>query len=361
MNRKINFYAGPATLPLKVLEQLRDEMIDYHGEGLSMIETSHRSRMYENIHMETIGLLAELLDIPKNYTVLFLGGGATLQFAMVPMNLLPKGTCCDYILSGSWAKKACTDAQKIGKVNVLFDGKEGGYTSLPDPGSIQPSPGSAYVHLTSNETIGGVQWKSFPNTGDIPLVADMSSDILSRPVDIDTFGLIYAGAQKNIGPAGITVVIIRKDLVETSPDSLPAYLSYKTHAEKDSMYNTPPVFSVYAVHHVLRLLKDSGGIPTVQELNRRKADALYHAIDSSGGFYRCPVDKAVRSDMNVVFRLPSEDLEKAFIAEAAEKGMIGLKGHRSVGGCRASIYNAMPPEGAQALADFMKEFARTRG
>lgn len=361
MSRKINFYAGPATLPVEVLEKLRDEMVDYHGEGLSMIETSHRSKMYENVHMETMALLAELLDIPKEYDILFLGGGATLQFAMVPMNLLPADGSCDYTLSGSWAKKAYADASKLGKVNVLFDGKDSGYTTLPDPASLKPSSGAAYLHVTSNETIGGVQWKEFPDTGSVPLVADMSSDILSRPVDLGKFGLIYAGAQKNIGPAGITIVIIRKDLVEKAPESLPVYLSYKTHAEKDSMYNTPPVFSIYAVHHVLRRLKDSGGIPEVQRLNRQKADAIYNAIDSSGGFYRCPVDKAVRSDMNVVFRLPSEDLEKVFIADAADQGMIGLKGHRSVGGCRASIYNAMPLEGAQYLARYMKEFARKNG
>ena len=361
MERKINFYAGPATLPVPVLEKLRDELVDYHGEGLSMIETSHRSKMYDTVHMETMALLAELMGIPSNYKVIFLGGGATLQFTMVPMNLMGKDSSCDITLSGSWAKKAYDDAKKIGSVNVLFDGKAGGYTTLPDPSSVKPTPGAAYLHVTSNETIGGVQWKDFPKTGDIPLVADMSSDILSRPVDVSSFGLIYAGAQKNIGPAGITLVIIREDLLERSSDDLTAYMSYKIHAAKDSMYNTPPVFPIYAVHHVLRLLKDTGGIPAIQEKNRKKADALYNAIDSSGGFYRCPVEKSVRSDMNVVFRLPDEDLETTFVSEAAKKGMIGLKGHRSVGGCRASIYNAMPVEGALVLADFMKEFARTKG
>ncbi|MBN2049172.1 MAG: 3-phosphoserine/phosphohydroxythreonine transaminase [Spirochaetales bacterium] len=361
MNRKINFYAGPATLPVEVLEQLRDEMVDYHQQGLSMVETSHRSGMYETVHQETTDLLKDLMGIPDNYQVVYLGGGATLQFAMVPMNLLPATGTCDIIVSGAWAKKAYEDARKIGNVNVLFDGKANGYTTLPNAKTVKATPGAAYLHITSNETIGGVQWKEFPVLTEAPLIADMSSDILSRPVEVKNFGLIYAGAQKNIGPAGVAIVIIREDLLERSPETLPVYLSYKIHAEKDSLYNTPPVFSIYAVHHVLKYLKDHGGVSAVEERNRKKADALYKAMDESGGFYRCPVDKAVRSDMNIVFRLPSEDLEKTFVTEAEAKGMIGLKGHRSVGGCRASVYNAMPLEGALALADFMKDFARTRG
>ncbi len=361
MNRKLNFYAGPATLPVKVLEQLRDEMVDYRGNGLSMIETSHRGAMYETIHQETISLLRDLLAIPEDYDVLFLGGGATLQFAMVPMNLLGPGQFCEYTLSGVWAKKAFEDAQKIGDARGIADGKAGSYTSLPDPATVKASPGAAYLHLTSNETIGGIQWKAFPKTGDVPLVADMSSDILSRPIGVKDFGLIYAGAQKNIGPAGVSVVIVRKDLLERSSDKLPVYLSYKVHAENESLYNTPPVFSIYAMHHVLQLLKEGGGIASVQKRNREKAEALYSVIDASGGFYHCPVDKAVRSEMNVVFRLPSEELEKKFIAESEAQGMLGLKGHRSVGGCRASIYNAMPVEGVKALAQFMKEFERKNG
>jgi phosphoserine aminotransferase len=361
MGRKYNFYAGPATLPYPVLEQIREEIVDYHDEGLSVIETSHRSPMYDTIHNETAELVRELLHVPKEYHILFLGGGATLQFGMVPMNLLAEGKSCDYTLSGSWAQKAYKDAKKVGSARVVFDGSESSFTTLPDPGSLSVPSDSAYLHLTSNETIGGIQWKSFPKLGNTPVVADMSSDILSRPVPVEDFGIIYAGAQKNIGPAGVTMVIIKDEMVERSPDTLPAYLSYKTHAEKNSLYNTPPVFAIWAVNLVMKWLKNHGGVEGIRKLNRQKADALYNMIDNSGGFYRCPVDENVRSVMNVVFRLPSEDLEKQFIKEATEKGMLGLKGHRSVGGCRASIYNAMPLDGAQALASFMEEFAKKNG
>lgn len=358
MNRKFNFFAGPATLPLPVLEQLQEEMVDYHGEGLSMIETSHRSGMYDRVHTETEELLRQLLDIPGNYHVLFLGGGATLQFAMVPLNLLWEGKVCDFVVSGEWAEKALEDAEKIGKVNLLFSGKESSFMTLPAADAIKPSPDSAYVHITSNETIGGVQWKEFPKTSPAPLVADMSSDILSRPIRVADFGIIYAGAQKNIGPAGVTVVIIRDDLAEVSSDRLPAYLSYKIHAEKKSLYNTPPVFGVWAVNLVLKWLKNLGGLAEIEKVNRKKAEAVYGAIAKYAGFYTCPVESSVRSHMNVVFRLPSEELEKKFIKETEQEGMLGLKGHRSVGGVRASLYNAMPLEGARALADFMDLFAK---
>jgi phosphoserine aminotransferase len=284
-----------------------------------------------------------------------------LQFSMIPMNFLSPGKSCDFTLTGAWAKKAYADAKKVGAVNVVFDGAEGGFTSLPDAASLKASPGAAYFHLTSNETIGGVEWFDFPDTGDVPLIADMSSDIMSRPLPVEKFGVIYAGAQKNLGPAGVTIVIMREDLLERCPDTLTAYLNYKTHAEKNSLYNTPPVFSIYALKLVLELLKKQGGMPAVEAVAKKKAGMLYAAMDSSGGFYRCPVDKAVRSRMNVVFRLPSEELEKKFIDESVEKGMVGLKGHRSVGGCRASIYNAMPEEGVAVLADFMKEFAAANG
>jgi phosphoserine aminotransferase len=359
MERKYNFYAGPATLPLPVLEQIRDEIVDYRNEGMSIIETSHRSPMYDRIHNETVGLIRELFGIPEDYHVLFLGGGATLQFAMVPLNLLVSGKSCDMVVSGSWAQKALRDAQKIGTVNVVFDGMDSGYTKLP--AQIQPTAGAAYVHITSNETIGGVQWKDFPKTKDVPLVADMSSDILSRPLKVADFGLIYAGAQKNIGPAGLSVVIVRDDIVQEAPDSLPSYLSYKTHAEKNSLYNTPPVFAVYTTNLVLKWLKDRGGVEGIWKTNQQKARLVYRAVERNGGFYRCPVETAVRSVMNVVFRLPTEELESRFIREAAEKGMIGLKGHRSVGGCRASLYNAMPLEGAECLAEFMDDFAKREG
>jgi phosphoserine aminotransferase len=361
MSRKYNFYAGPATLPFPVLTQIKEEMEDFHGIGMSIIETSHRSKTYDNVHNEAIELTRELLGLPESYQVLFLGGGATLQFSMIPMNFLSPGKSCDFTLTGAWAKKAYADAKKVGAVNVVFDGAEGGFTSLPDAASLKASPGAAYFHLTSNETIGGVEWFDFPDTGDVPLIADMSSDIMSRPLPVEKFGVIYAGAQKNLGPAGVTIVIMREDLLERCPDTLTAYLNYKTHAEKNSLYNTPPVFSIYALKLVLELLKKQGGMPAVEAVAKKKAGMLYAAMDSSGGFYRCPVDKAVRSRMNVVFRLPSEELEKKFIDESVEKGMVGLKGHRSVGGCRASIYNAMPEEGVAVLADFMKEFAAANG
>ena len=359
--RKYNFYAGPSTLPVEVLEELKGELVDYNGEGLSMIETSHRSPMYDAVHTETVTLFRELLRIPESYKVLFVGGGATLQFGMVPLNLLTEGTTADYTLSGAWARKAFGDAKKVGNARLIWDGSDMKFTTLPDPASVAASADSAYVHVTSNETIGGIQWKHFPKTGSVPLVADMSSDILSRPLDIADFGIIYAGAQKNIGPSGVTVVVIREDVAERSNENLPAYLRYKTHADKDSLYNTPPVFSIYAVNKVLKWLKGKGGVEGIQALNAEKSAALYGAIDGSGGFYSCPVDAKVRSDMNVVFRLPTEELEKEFIAQAKSNDMLGLKGHRDVGGCRASIYNAMSIEGVTALTTFMDEFARTKG
>jgi phosphoserine aminotransferase len=361
MTRKHNFYAGPSTLPVAVLERIRDQIVDTGGQGLSMIETSHRGPMYENVHNRAIELVRELLALPADRHVLFLGGGATLQFAMVPLNFLGAGRSCDYVLSGSWAKKAFSDAKKVGAARVAFDGSAGNFATLPAAGSLAVPPDSAYLHLTSNETIGGVQWKRFPETASTPLISDMSSDILSRAIPAERFALIYAGAQKNLGPAGLTVVIISDELVKRCPETLPSYLSYRTHAEGNSLYNTPPVFAVWVMGLVLQWVSDEGGLAAIQKRNEQKAGAVYGAIDSSGGFYRCPVEASVRSTMNVVFRLPSEELEKRFVEEAAKDGMIGLKGHRSVGGCRASLYNALPLEGAQALAAFMKEFAARSG
>ncbi|MFW6364353.1 MAG: 3-phosphoserine/phosphohydroxythreonine transaminase [Spirochaeta sp.] len=354
--RKYNFSAGPSTLPVSVLETLRDDLVDYQGMGLSLIEASHRSPEYDSVHTTTLSLVKELLKVPDTHEVLLLQGGATLQFGMIPLNFMKQGGTCDAVMSGSWAKKAIADAAKIGSVNKVFDGKDSSYTTLPE--KVSTTPGAAYLHITSNETIEGVQWKTFPDTGDVPLIADASSDIMSRPLPVEKFGMIYAGAQKNLGPAGVTLVIIRKDLLEQCPDTLPAYLNYKTHADKDSLYNTPPVFAIWAMGEVLKWIKSNGGLDGVQKLNDQKAKIVYDAIAGHGDFYRCPVDPKVRSNMNVVFRLPSEELEKQFISEAKEKGMIGLKGHRSVGGCRASLYNAMPVEGAQALAEFMDAFAR---
>jgi phosphoserine aminotransferase len=359
--RVFNFYAGPATLPLAVLERVERDLIDYQGKGLSLIETSHRSPEYDSVHNRAVGLIRDLLRVPEGYTVLLLGGGATLQFGMVPMNLVgfqpAADTRIDLTISGSWAKKARADAEKFAPVNVVFDGTEGGFTTLPDPTTVKASAGCAYLHITSNETIEGIQWKDFPSV-DVPVAADMSSDILSRPVPIERFGVIYAGAQKNLGPAGVTVVIIRDDLVSRADDLVPAYLSYKTHADKNSLYNTPPVFAIWVLSLVLEWVAGLGGVEVIAETNRRKAAKLYDAIDGSNGFYRCPAGPEVRSEMNVVFRLPDENLEAEFVARATEMGMVGLKGHRSIGGIRASIYNAMPEEGVDALVDFMHRFAQ---
>jgi len=358
MSRKYNFYAGPATLPLPVLEQMRDELVDYKQMGLSLIETSHRSKEYDQVHNEAIALIKELLAVPDNYKILFLGGGATLQFSMIPLNFLGGGKSCDFTLTGSWAKKAYSDSKKLGKVNVIFDGAENNFTKIPDASSLNVTADAAYLHITSNETIQGIEWHSFPDTGNVPLISDMSSDIMSRPLPVEKFGLIYAGAQKNLGPAGVTLVIIREDLLERCPDTLTAYLNYKTHVDKNSLYNTPPVFAVYAIKLVMEWVKDQGGLNAMAESAEKRASLIYNTIEQSNGYYSCPVDELSRSKMNVVFRLPDENLEKKFVEEVTKEGMIGLKGHRSVGGCRASMYNAMPVEGATTLADFMKKFAK---
>ncbi|MEO0515127.1 MAG: 3-phosphoserine/phosphohydroxythreonine transaminase, partial [Planctomycetota bacterium] len=314
-----------------------------------------------------LAALRELLQLPDNYHVLFLAGGATFQFGMVPQNLAtpsPDGPVrVDYTHSGAWAKKAIADAKAVGAdVNVLFDGSDSNFTTLPDPATVKSSDGSRYLHLTTNETIGGLQWKAMPQCN-APLVADMSSDFLSKPFDVSPFGLIYAGAQKNIGPAGVTVVIIRDDLLQQCNGQQVNYLNYANHVKGGSMLNTPPVFQIYMVGLVLEWLKNKGGLTWAADMAERRSGLLYDAIAEAGGgdFYRCPVDENYRSTMNVVFRLPTEDLEAKFIAEAADQGMDGLKGHRSVGGCRASVYNSMPIEGAQALADFMLDFAAKHG
>jgi len=353
MSRKINFSAGPCTLPLPVLEELQANMVDFEGNGYSLIESSHRWPTYDKVHMECLALLKELMEIPDNYKIMLLGGGATLQFSMIPMNLLADGSSCDFTVTGAWAKKALADTNIVAKSNVVYDGKDNNYTALPK--TVTTTPGAKYLHITSNETIGGVEWLDFPDVN-IPIVADMSSDILSRPVPIEKFGMIYAGAQKNLGPAGVTVVIIRDDLLETCSDALPAYLAYKTHAPKDSMYNTPPVFPIWAMKVGLEQVKAAGGAAQMEKNAIEKAALLYDVIENNS-IYNCPVDQSCRSRMNVVFTMPTPELEAKFIAEAEALGMVGLKGHKSVGGCRASIYNAIPLEGVQALANFMNEFA----
>ena len=357
MNRPVNFSAGPSIIPVDVLQSLAAEMPDYRGSGLSLIEVSHRGPAYSEVHHQTLALIRELMGVPDDYSVLLIGGGATLQFSMLPMNFLPPEAHADYVNSGAWAKKAVDEARKVGRVNMLWDGTEGDFTSLPNPDELQSSPGAAYFHITSNETIGGVQWKSFPDTGSVPLTADMSSDILSRPVDVSRFGLIYAGAQKNLGPSGVTIIVVRNSLLERCPESLGSYLSYAVHAKSDSLYNTPPVFSIWAMKLVLEGLKKRGGVEAAARENAAQAAALYRAVDDSQGFYTCPVDKSVRSNMNVVWRLGDREREGDFLERAASEGLLGLKGHRSVGGCRASLYNAMEMNGVTRLIDFMERFA----
>ncbi len=353
MLRKINFSAGPCTLPLEVLEEIQANMVDYEGNGFSLIESSHRWPTYDKVHMDCLALLREMLEVPSNYKILLLGGGATLQFSMIPMNLLSDGSSCDFTITGAWSKKALADTKIVGKANVVFDGKEDGYNSLPT--EVTTTPGAKYLHITSNETIGGIEWSTFPDV-EIPIVCDMSSDILSRPIDWSKFGMVYAGAQKNLGPAGVAVAIIRDDLLDDCSDDLTAYLSYKIHAEKDSMYNTPPVFPIWAMKLGLEQVKAQGGAKAMQAIAEERAAILYDVIDNCE-MYTCPVEERSRSKMNVVFTMETPELEAKFIAEAAAKGMLGLKGHKSVGGCRASIYNAMPVEGVKQLAQFMKEFA----
>ena len=361
MTHIYNFNPGPAVLPRSVLEEVQRDLLDYKGRGLSVMEMSHRSKEYMAINAEAMSLVKELLGVPEGYHVLFLQGGASTQFAMVPMNFLAPGTTADYIITGSWSEKALEEAGKVGKPHVAATTKADNYRRIPSLDEINLSPDPAYVHLTSNNTIYGTQWRTLPVFGDRALVADMSSDFMSRPVDVAPYGLIYAGAQKNIGPAGVTVVIIRDDWLGKVPSTLPTMLRYDIQAKNDSLYNTPPAFAVYVVSLVLRWLRDQGGLQEVARRNEAKAAVIYDAIDASDGFYRGHAEPGSRSLMNITYRLPSEELEKAFVRESAEQGFIGLAGHRSVGGIRASTYNAMTLEGCQALADFMREFLRTHG
>lgn len=360
MERKKNYFAGPSVMPVEVLEQLRDQMVEYNNQGLSMIEASHRGGMFESMYDECLALFRELLGISDEYDVYFLGGGATLQFTMIPMNFLRPGTVADYIRSGTWANKAADDAEKLGKVNYYYDGKANKYTSLPDAKQVKPSANSSYLYLCSNETIGGIEWQDFPDTGSVPLIGDMSSDIFSRPVDVNKFDMIYGGVQKNLGPAGATFIIMKKSLLEKQNSNLTAYMDYKLHSKEKGLYNTPPVFSIWAVKLVLEWIKKNGGTEGMQKRAVEKSGILYKTIDSSP-FFKSPVDPTFRSKMNIVFRLPNEELEEQFVNEAKKQGMLGLKGHRSVGGLRASLYNALPTEDVIALAEFMKEFERKNG
>jgi phosphoserine aminotransferase len=356
--RSWNFYAGPAVLPVSALERARDEMIDWAGTGMSVMETSHRSKEYDAVHHEAMDLFRELLGLDDDHVVLFLQGGASTQFAMVPMNFIPKGGSADYIITGAWAQKAYKEATIVAKARVAGSAESSGFVRLPEQGELDLDPAAAYVHVTSNNTIKGTQYQQFPDTGAVPLVADMSSDLLWRPFDANRFALIYAGAQKNLGPSGVVAVILKRSWLDKANDGLPTMLRYGIHVKEESLYNTPPTFSIYIVRNVLQWVKAEGGLPAMERRNRAKAELLYGVIEGSNGFYRCPVEPGSRSVMNVVWRLPSEELEAKFVAEAKAKRMFGLKGHRSVGGCRASIYNAMGIDGVQALASFMEEFAK---
>jgi phosphoserine aminotransferase len=359
-DRIFNFSAGPAVLPVPVLEKAQSELMALPGVGMSILEISHRSNVFEDVMARAEAGIRKLADVPANYRVLFLQGGASLQFAMVPMNLLsPEGTA-DYVITGVWATKAAEEAKKIGKVHIAATTKAEQFARVPRAEEIVHTSGAAYVHMTSNNTIYGTEWKDLPDVGDVPLVSDTSSDMFSRPIEVSKHALIYAGAQKNMGPAGVTVVIIREDLLSRSPASLPATLSYAVQAENGSMYNTPPVFAIYMLSLVIQWLIDQGGLEAIAKINQRKAAKLYAEIDRTG-FYRGTAQKDSRSLMNVTFRLPSEDLEKQFVKEAEADGLDGLKGHRSVGGIRASIYNAFPEAGVDALTKFMRDFERRNG
>jgi phosphoserine aminotransferase len=374
MSRKINFNAGPAALPLPALERARDELLDFSGSGMSVMEHSHRGKEYEAVHDEAIALVRDLLGVPPSHEVLLLQGGATALFALIPMNFLEKGRTAQYLITGAWGEKALGEA-KI--VSTLFgadvtvrnlgagEGKEKSYTRVPAPSEVAVDARAAYLHITSNETIHGVAFnvdssRPFPDTGSVPLAADMSSDFLWRPFDVAKFGIAYAGAQKNIGPSGVVVAVVSKELMDKGRKDIPKIFQFRTHAENKSLYNTPPTFGVYMVRNVLAWLKAQGGLGRMEEVNRKKAARLYDAIDRNPEFFRSPVEKESRSVMNVVFRLPSQELEEQFLAEAKKRGMVGLKGHRSVGGIRASIYNAVSYEWVDALAGFMEEFARVK-
>lgn len=360
MERIYNFSAGPAVLPREVLEQAREELVNWRGCGMSVMEMSHRGKEYMGIQAQAESDLRELMNIPANYKVLFLQGGASSQFAMVPMNLLRGRTAADYLNTGEWSKKAIKEAKKYCTVNVVASSEDRNFSYAPAQSEWRLNPDAAYVHYTPNETIGGVEIFWTPDTGDVPLVADMSSTILSRPVDVSKYGVIYAGAQKNIGPAGVTVVIVREDLLGQTLPGTPTMFDYKTHADNDSMYNTPPTYGIYIAGLVFKWLKDKGGLAAMEQINIAKSRLLYDYLDSTD-FYRSPVAPENRSRMNVPFTLKDASLDEEFLKGAKSRGLLQLKGHRSVGGMRASIYNAMPIEGVQALVEYMKEFEKTHG
>ena len=357
-NRIFNFSAGPCTLPLPALEKAQSEFVDYQDAGMSLIEMSHRGKHYDDVHYAAIANIREVLNVPESHDVLFIQGGATLQFAMVPLNLMIDGKSAEFLNTGTWVKKAIADAEKQGATRIIWSGESENFTRIPAHDEYKVGEDAAYLHICGNETIGGIEYHEYPDTAAVPLVADMSSHIMSRPIDWSKLDLAFAGAQKNLGPAGLALVIIKKTVLDKCKDGLPAYLSYKTHAAKDSLYNTPPVFAIYMMKLTIDWVKSEGGLAEMEKRSLARSGALYDIIDSSGDWYRCPVDRASRSRMNVCFRLPTEELEAKFIAEALAVNFSGLKGHRSVGGCRASMYNAMPLEGAERLAEFMADFKK---
>jgi phosphoserine aminotransferase len=358
MARVKNFNAGPAALPFAALERAQKELLDVDGTGMSVMEHSHRGKAYEAIHNEAISLIKELAGVPDTHQILFLQGGASQQFAVIPMNLLKPDQSADYVITGTWSKKAIDEAKIVGKPRVAVNVDQGGkFQRIPQQSELNLDPKAAYVHITTNNTIAGTQWHYVPEVGSVPLIADMSSDIMWKPLDVSKFGLIYAGAQKNLGPSGVTVVIIRKDLIEAGRTDIPKIFRYSTHAAENSLYNTPPTFGIYLLRNVLADIKAKGGLAAMEKVNRQKADLLYGAIDARPDLYKCPIsDKNSRSVMNVVFNLPTEEQENAFVSAASKAGLVGLKGHRSVGGIRASIYNAVPLESVQTLVTFMQDF-----
>lgn len=363
MTRKLNFNAGPAGLPLPVLEEAGREFVEFRGTGMSLVEHSHRGKAYDGVHQEALALFAELLNLPKSHGVILLQGGASLQFAMVPMNFLPAGRSADYLVTGHWAKTAFSECGKVGAARKAADSVDADktYTRLPAPAEIALDAKAAYVHMTSNNTIFGTQWHALPDTKGARLVSDMSSDILSRPVDAAKHALIYAGAQKNLGPSGVTAVIVDREWLKESRQDIPDILRYQKHLDAQSLYHTPPSFAVYLLGLNLKWIKAQGGAAGMEKRNKTKADTLYGALDRLSGFYKAPVEKSARSWMNVVFRAPTPELDDAFCAEAAKAGMEGLKGHRSAGGVRASLYNAVSPDDVKTLVAFMDDFAKRKG
>lgn len=359
MARVHNFNAGPAALPLAALELAQKELIDFQGTGMSLLEHSHRGKDYDAVHNQTIGLMRELLGVPEDYQILFLQGGASQQFAMVPMNLLPADKSADYIVTGAWSQKAFSEAKNVGKVRLAATTEDNkAFVRLPRKDELKLDPEAAYLHFTSNETIHGVEFDSYPDAGNVPLVCDMSSDFMWRKFDVKPFSLIYAGAQKNIGPSGVTVVIARKSLIEKGRTDIPKIFRYSTHAGDNSMYNTCPTFGIYMIRNVMQWIKDSGGLDQIEKWNREKAQLTYDFLDSHASFFRAPVAKDSRSVMNIVFRLPTEPLEEKLIKDAKAAGFVGLKGHRSVGGIRISAYNAVSVDSVKQLLAFMDKFAK---